>query len=73
MSVPSRVLNLAALAMLFAGSVFAQPTQKLTLDQAEQLAIRNHPQIQAWLSSAPPIIRMCMEAPRPWMRRTTAA
>ncbi len=52
MSVRSRMLTLAALTTLFAGSVFAQPTQKLTLDQAEQLAIRNHPQIQAALSLA---------------------
>jgi outer membrane protein len=47
-----KLLSLAGLAMFFAGGAFAQPVQKLTLAQAEQLAIRNHPQIQAALSMA---------------------
>lgn len=52
MTARSRVIALAALTLLLAGSAFAQPPQKLTIDQAEQLAIRNYPQIQAALSTA---------------------
>jgi outer membrane protein len=52
MKPPFRLLAAAATTALLAGSAFAQPPQKLTLEQAEQLAIRNHPQIQAALSTA---------------------
>jgi outer membrane protein len=52
MTARSRVVTFTALTMLLAGSAFAQPPQTLTLNQAEQLAIRNHPQIQAALSTA---------------------
>jgi outer membrane protein len=52
MSVRLRALTLTVLAMLLAGLASAQPPQKLTLDQAERLAIRNYPQIQAALSTA---------------------
>lgn len=37
---------------LFAASALAQPPRQLTLTEAEQLAIRNHPQIQAAQSLA---------------------
>ena len=48
MSAPFRLFSLFGLAVLIAGVAFAQqPPQQLTLGQAEQLAIRNHPQIQA--------------------------
>lgn len=50
MSARPRMFTLAILTALLAGTAIAQPAQKLTLDQAEQLAIRNHPQIQAALS-----------------------
>jgi outer membrane protein len=47
MSAPFRLFSLFGLAALIAGVAFAQAPQQLTLGQAEQLAIRNHPQIEA--------------------------
>ena len=52
MRAPFRLFSLFVLAALIAGVAFAQAPQQLTLGQAEQLAIRNHPQIQAALSMA---------------------
>ncbi|MGA9885280.1 MAG: TolC family protein [Candidatus Acidiferrales bacterium] len=47
-----RLLCLIGLSTILAGGSLAQSPRQLTLSQAEQLAIRNHPQIQAALSMA---------------------
>jgi outer membrane protein len=47
MVIPQRIMILALLAVLVCGSVAAQGVQKLSLKEAEAIAIRNHPQIQA--------------------------
>jgi outer membrane protein len=48
----SRLLTLAAAATLWATSSQAQNLEKLTLQEAEQIAIRNHPRIQAAVNLA---------------------
>lgn len=47
MRIASRLLICSAAAALFPALASAQTPQMLTLDQAEQTAIQNHPQIQA--------------------------
>lgn len=47
-----RLLTLAAAATLWATSSQAQNLEKLTLQEAEQIAIRNHPRIQAAVNLA---------------------
>jgi len=42
-----RLLTLSGAALLSAGASQAQTVQKLTLQEAEQIALHNHPQIQA--------------------------
>ena len=52
MKTHSRLLTLAAAATLWATSSQAQNLEKLTLQEAEQIAIRNHPRIQAAVNLA---------------------
>ena len=47
MKILSRLFTFAALVALVAASAAAQSVQNLTLHDAEQIAIQNHPQIQA--------------------------
>ena len=47
MKITFRLLTLSGAALLSAGASQAQTVQKLTLQEAEQIALHNHPQIQA--------------------------
>jgi hypothetical protein len=47
-----RVSLLLALVFLTCGAAVAQPPQKLTLQQAEAIAAKNHPQVSAALLAA---------------------
>lgn len=53
MTMPSRPIASALVAVALAcGPLAAQNTQKLSLHDAEQIAIQNHPQIQAAVDMA---------------------
>lgn len=47
MTIASRIVRTVAAVALLAGTAFAQPARKLTLFEAERLAVRNYPEIQA--------------------------
>ena len=80
----ARAIAFSIFVATICGSIAAQNPQKLSLEEAEKIAIQNHPQIQAAANLPPlrtrkslkrdlPIFRRHTEASPPWTPRTTAA